>query len=164
MATELQAEASTSRWGDIGRSWLAMKVWVKVWLFALNGVLLGSLAFWYDPVGRWTAVAYVAAGPLLMAFMLVQRGLTRLLGVAHLLPWIPLLGYLACRLTSDLAGPRLSGSGDPALFGYTIVVLVCVGVCCALDVYDLARWINGERFVLGSSEAFRAGASSHTLR
>ncbi len=135
-----------------------MKTWVKVWLFFLNFVFLGSLAFLDDPIGRWTAIAYVAAGPLLMAIMVAQRGLTRLLGVAHLVPWTPLVAYLTCRFVSTTAGPMLVPESG-ALFWYSLVLLASVLVCLAFDVYDVARWLRGERFVLGSAEAFRAGAS-----
>ena len=151
--------ASRSVWRRIGRSWLALKTWVKVWLFFLNLVLLGSVFFLDDPAGRWTLIAYFAAGPLLLAIMRFQRGLTRLLGLAHLIPWTPLQVYLLLRVMSDVAGPRLTADRDPALFGYVILVLGTVGACLALDVYDLVRWLRGERFVMGSEEAHRAGAS-----
>lgn len=143
----------------IGRSWLALKGWVKAWLLFLNLVMLGSLFFLDDPVGRWTLIAYLAAGSLLALVLVRQRGLTRFLGIAHLVPWTPLMIYLALRVTTDRVGPQLAGAGDPLLFGYVLLVLASVGVCLAFDLYDLVRWVRGERFVMGSEEAYRAGAS-----
>lgn len=148
-----------TQWRRIGRSWLALKGWVKAWLFFLNLVMLGSLFFLDDPVGRWTLIAYLAAGPLLVLVMVRQRGLTRFLGIAHLIPWTPLMIYLALRVTTDRVGPQLTRAGEPLLFGYALLVLAAVGVCLTFDLYDLARWIRGERFVMGSEEAYRAGAS-----
>jgi len=139
----------SSVWHEIGRSWMSMKTWVKLWLFFLNFVFLLALAFVRDPIGRWTFAAYAAAGPLLMVFMIRQRGLTRLLGLV----------YLSLRMTSHLVGPMLTKEEDPLLFSYVILVLASAGACLALDFYDVYRWLRGERFVLGSEEAFRAGAS-----
>lgn len=143
----------------IAASWLSMKTWVKVRLFALNGLFLGALALLPAAEAKIVLLAYVASGPLLAYGMVKQRGLTRLLGAAHLVPWLPLVGYLVLRLSSDLLGPRLSAAGDPLLFTYLVGVLVATTVCLAADAYDIWRWVKGERFVLGSPEAARAGAS-----
>lgn len=150
-----------ARLREIGRSWLAMKPWVKAWLFFLNGVFLAALAF-RDPLARWTLAAYLASGPLLLAMMLAQRGLTRLLGLAHLIPWLPLLAYTSLRLSGDAAGPRITPGGDPALFAWALVLGAATAVCLAFDAFDVVRWIRGERFVLGTPEAARAGASRLT--
>jgi hypothetical protein len=153
-----------SVWRRIGRSWLGMKTWVKLWLFFLNAVFLTAFAFLPDPLAVWALVAYAASGPLLLGMVRVQGGLTRLLGVAHLVPWLPLVVYLVARLGSSLAGPRIVLAGEPALFLYACTLLAAVGVCLAFDVWDAVRWFRGQRFVLGSREAWEAGASLHTLR
>jgi hypothetical protein len=155
--------ARSGPWRRIGRSWLGMKTWVKVWLFVLNGVFLTAFAFSRDPIAFWTLAAYVASGPLLLAMMRAQGGLTRLLGVAHLVPWLPLVAYLGARLGTAAAGPRIVPAADPGLFAYVVVLLASVGVCLAFDVWDVVRWMRGERFVLGSRAAHEAGASRYTL-
>jgi hypothetical protein len=138
---------------------MSTKTWIKVWLLFLNFVFLLALAFLRDPIGRWTFIAYAASGPLLLAFMLRQRGLTRLLGLAHIIPWVPLMIYLAARLTSDVIGARLTPDRDPELFAYVVLLIATVGTCLAFDFYDVYRWVRGERFILGSEVAFRGGAS-----
>lgn len=158
-ATEGTHAASGSVWAEIGRSWLAMKTWVKVWLFYLNAVFLAALALVDRPLGRWALVAYLASGPLLLAMMVRQRGLTRLLGLAHLLPWIPLTVYLSGRLACDWFGPRLRFAADPWAAGYAALLLASVTICLAFDAADVVRWLRGERYVLGSPEAVRRGAS-----
>lgn len=136
-----------------------MKPWVKSWLFLLNAIFLAAFAFTDDPAATWILVGYVASGPLLAWIMIRQRGLTRLLGVAHLIPWTPLLIYLILRVCSDIAGPIVSISTNPVLATYLYVLLVCLLVCLALDTWDVIRYSHGERYVLGSSEAVRFRAS-----
>lgn len=148
-------------------SWLSLKPWVRNWLFFLNAVFLAAFAFREDPAARWILRAYVASAPLLLWFMVRQRGLTRLLGVAHLVPWIvahlvpwiPLLLYIVLRLTSGIAGPIVRFGAQPLFAGYLSVLLACLVVCLSLDAWDVVRYGRGERYVLGSPEAVRYGAS-----
>ncbi len=91
--------------------------------------------------------------------MVPMRGLSRILGLGHIVPWIPLLIYLGLRISSEAVGPRLTAEASPALFWYVIIVVATVGVCLVFDVYDVVRWFRGERYIMGSEEAFRAGAS-----
>lgn len=143
----------------IAASWLSMKPWVKNWLFFLNGVFIAAFAFLEDPAAKWILLAYTASGPLLTWIMVKQRGLTRLLGVAHLVPWVPLLVYIVLRLSSELAGPVVVFVVEPFLAGYLYLLLACLIVCLSLDAWDVIRYQRGERYVLGSSEAVRFGAS-----
>lgn len=140
-------------------SWLSMKPWVKNWLFFLNAVFIAAFAFLEDPAAKWILLAYITSGPLLGWFMIKQRGLTRLLGVAHLVPWVPLLIYIVLRLTSDVAGPIVSFTITPMFATYLYLLLACLVVCLSLDAWDVVRYLRGERYVLGSPEAVRAGAS-----
>lgn len=144
----------------IAGSWLSMKPWVKYWLFAVNAVFLLGLAFWPDSLARFTLAAYVASGPWLVAIMVYQRGLTRLLGVAHLVPWLPLVAYLALRLGSDVVGPQLSIAAMPHQWAYAVSLLLITGICLVIDIVDVWRWHRGERYCLGSINAARAGAAS----
>jgi len=146
-----------SRLTAIGVSWMGLKLWVKLWLFAINGIFLAALAFWPEPVAKFTLAAYVASGPLLFAFMAMQRGLTGLLGLAHLIPWLPLMAYLVARLAGLAAGPRITPGDAPALFAYVLTLLAMVGACLLFDVYDVVRWFRGEQYRIGASEPAAAG-------
>lgn len=150
---------SGSVWREIAVSWMSLKTWVKAWLFSLNAVFLGVLVFLPEPLVGWTMLAYVLAGVLLLGIMVPQRGLTRLLGLGHLIPWAPLLVYLVLRLSSDAAGSRIAPAADPGLFAYVLLLAGVVSVCLAFDLYDVLRWVRGERYVMGSAEAVEAGAS-----
>lgn len=144
---------SRSTFQAIVASWLAMKTWVKIWLYFLNAVFLSAFAFWPSVESKVILAAFVASGPLLAFGMVRQRGLTRLLGLAHLIPWLPLVAYLAVRLAGDGAVT------DPALRLYMEVLLATVMLCLVADAYDVWRWYRGERFILGSDQAVDAGAS-----
>lgn len=84
----------------------------------------------------------------------------RLLGVAHLVPWLPLVAYLALRLGSDIAGPQLSFAAVPIQYAYAVSLLSITGICLVIDIVDVWRWCRGERYRLGSIDAARVGASS----
>jgi len=142
--------ANFTRLEAVGFSWMRMKTWIKIWLFALNTVFLVAFFYWPSEFAHVVLAAYFASAPLLVAFVITQRGLTRLLGIAHLIPWLPLLGYLVLRLTGDLAGAQITPQSASGLFAYSVVLTLSVAVCLALDVYDLLRWMRGDRARIGS--------------
>ena len=154
--------ADLSRLAALGHSWLGIKTWVKVWLFALNGAFLAVFLFASDDLTKVILLAYFATVPLLLAIMIVQRGLTRLLGLAHLVPWLPLVGYLFGRLTTDAMGPRLMFGDDPVFFFYVVTLLCFVIVCLVFDVYDLFKWATGNRSRLGSENDRRNRSGQRT--
>ena len=141
-----------SRLEAIGFSWMQIKTWVKVWLFVLNGVFLAAFFYWPTEFSQVTLAAYFATAPILIALMIVQRGVTRLLGIAHLIPWMPLLAYVGLRISGDVAGRQIAYQDNAGLFSYAIVLFACVAVCLAFDVYDLARWVRGDRARIGSQK------------
>lgn len=130
----------------ITQSWLSLKLWVKIWLFTLNGIFLVSLFFMDDPAGPIVLTAYALTGPLLMGMMVAQRGLTRLLGVAHLIPWLPLTAYLVFRLSSD---GRFS-----AVTVWLGILLASLLICLVFDIYDTKKWFAGERSRFGAPDGF----------
>lgn len=136
----------------IGYSWMKIKTWVKIWLFALNAVFLVAFFYWPTEFSQVTLAAFFATAPILFALMIVQRGLTRLLGIAHLIPWVPLLAYIGLRFSGDFAGAQITYQDNAGLFTYAIVLFAFVAVCLAFDVYDLARWVRGDRARIGSQK------------
>jgi hypothetical protein len=145
---------------DIGRSWMSLKTWVKLWLFWINAVMLAGIGALPDDLGVWTLVAYLLCAPLLLWLMLRQRGLTRLLGLAHIVPWLPLLIYALLRLTGAAVGPHITFATSPGLAGYALVLVVTLITCLAFDTYDVIRYARGEQYVMGSPDAAAAGASA----
>lgn len=159
MAQTISNSPQRTTYQSIVASWLSMKTWVKVWLFALNAIFLAGAIFWPAAEVQWVLLAYVASGPLLALGMIAQKGLTRLLGLAHIVPWTPLAAYLGMRLFTDVLGPSLTFANNPGYYLYLVSLFVSVVICLSLDAYDIARWAKGETFVLGSDEAVSRGAS-----
>lgn len=126
----------------IVQSWHSMKIWVKVWLFALNGVFLAALFLVPSPLARIVLVAYVASGPILIAFAFLEGGLSRITGIGHLIPWIPLLVWLPIHLASTDLGPMS--------MIYVALLFAMCAICLALDVHDVWRWYRGERQILAA--------------
>jgi len=132
-----------AHWRRIGHSWLSLPLWVKIWLFALNAVFLLSPIFLPWEAARIALIAYVASGPLLGAFALYQGGLTRAMGLAHLVPWVPMLIWLMMWISSF--------EGHGAALGYAALLASMTTICLAFDAYDLWRWLRGERAVLAET-------------
>lgn len=128
-------------WRQMGQSWMAMPVWVKVWLFALNAVFLAALAF--GPFARVVGIAYVASGPLLLAMVFRQGGLTRATGLGHLIAWLPLMAWLTFWLWQ--------ANGALAEIAFGTVLYCSLIVCLGFDLYDLRRWVNGNRAIFGKA-------------
>lgn len=129
---------AAEHWRRLGQSWLGLPLPVKLWLLLLNAVFLASLGFWPTDISRFTLAAYVASGPLLLGIAAAQGGLTRLLGLAHLLAWLPLLIWLI---------PRLGTATLEA--GFALLLFAVTLICLALDLWDIRRWLGGDRAVLG---------------
>ena len=140
-------------------SWLSLKTSVKVWLIWLNLVLLAAFFFLRDPLALYTLLSLPVTLALLLWIARRNRGLVRLLGVDHLVPWIPLVMYAELRLLTSWVGPQIMAAGQPWLFTWTATLVATLAICLIFDAYDVVRWFRGERFVLGSQAAFRAGAS-----
>ncbi len=146
------SEEHTTVFNDVVVSWMALDLWIKVWLILLNLVFLGAIAFvGQDEFAVWTLLLYVLTGPFLTIFMVQQRGLSRLLGLAHILPWSPLFVYLVFRMTASTAlGAEISYSATPLLWSYVVVLLVTIGICLGFDYWDVIRWFKGERYIAGA--------------
>jgi hypothetical protein len=132
--------SAPDHWHRIGQSWLSLPLWVKIWLFALNAVFLAAPAFLPWANSSVILIAYAACGPLLLAFAVFEGGLSRIMGIGHLVPWVPLLGWLVYWLAV----------ADTSLLTllYVSLLTAMTSVCLALDIYDILRWLRGERDIL----------------
>lgn len=140
------------------RSWRAMKTWVAVWLWYLNFIYWVAFFYLSHNEAHWAALSYVAVGPLIFFLIIRQRGLSRLSGLIHL-PWLPFAAYLALRLFSDFLGPRLTPDADAFYYYWLQIVFWSTALCLAFDVVDVARWLGGDRDIIGSPAAAAKGAS-----
>lgn len=132
--------STRDQWRRIGHSWLSLPTWVKTWLFVLNAAFLAAPFFlsWSD--AHVILIAYAATGPLLLGFAVYEGGLTRLMGVGHLIPWIPLLGWIGYWF----ADPEHTIEAA----AYMAFLTAMIAICLVFDIYDLLRWNRGERSIL----------------
>lgn len=138
--------SASAHWLRIGRSWMALPAWVKAWLIALNAVFLAAPALMPWDAARVVLIAYVASGPLLLGFAVHAGGLTRFMGIGHIVPWAPLLAWLM--MQPDLYSEGFLRSG------YASLLAVMIALCLAFDLYDVIRWHRGERAILMRSREF----------
>jgi len=140
LGIERSGQTARGQWQRIGQSWLSLPLRVKLWLFALNAVFLAAPAFMAWDAARVVLIGYVASGPLLLGFAGHAGGLTRHMGIAHLVPFTPMLVWLV--MHAGLLDRTAAG------FGFGILFAAMVAVCLGFDVYDLIRWLRGDRDIL----------------
>jgi hypothetical protein len=121
----------------IVKSWLALPNWVKIWLTGLNLVFLSVFSFWPDSLAVVTLLAYVATIPLLAGQIAYDGGLRRILGVGHLIPWLPLLYWLVLHAEQQI---------------FVVLLGVMLVICLAFDLLDVWRFWRGERDIIGSTQ------------
>lgn len=131
-------------WRAMARSWTSLPLWVKIWLIALNGVFLFAMLYVPSDLSRVVLTAYVASGPLAFALVFLAGGLSRVVGLGHLIPWAPLLIWLAVWLQE-------AGGAHTGQMTYATVLLAMVVICLGFDIYDLVRWRRGDRAVIGEN-------------
>lgn len=127
-------------WRRLATSWSAMPLWVKLWLFVLNGTFLAAVALWPAPIASLTLLSYVASGPLLLGMAAAQGGLTRALGITHLVTFAPLLVWLLPQAGLDGPGPA-----------YALAMSLVLTICLGFDLWDLIRYLRGERQPMGAA-------------
>ncbi|HQR70758.1 MAG TPA: hypothetical protein PLE54_09150 [Burkholderiaceae bacterium] len=140
------SDAIRSRLGEIWHSYRSLPLWVQLWvglvLVPVNALSLALLDHW---AGRAAALAALAVVATNLPIMWLERGMSRLMAVPHLLIWGPLQGVLVLRLL-ERVGP-LPVAAVECLFILTL--LVVNGISLAFDALDTWRWLRGERAVPG---------------
>lgn len=133
----------TQRLIDCGRSFRSLPRWVQVWV----GLFLVpvNVAPFFLP-GSYVGHVGIASTLLIAAtnvpIMLIERGMSRLMSVPHLLIWVPLLVVLAVHLQS---GASLA----PAERALAYALIGLNGISLVFDGLDSWRWWRGERDVPG---------------
>lgn len=118
---------------DIAREPLWLQAWVY-WLMIANTAAI--LFVIQRPEARWILAAWLANVMIIMPAFYETFGYTRILGVAHIIVWAPLLVYLWDRRerfdTATWAGRYLW-----VLFATNLASVV-------IDYVDLARYLSGD--------------------
>ena len=134
MAVLKSQQSSVGHWTAIKTSYWSMPRWVFIWLCFLNIYFLMSVLFWPDRLAVVVLMGYVATGPLLAGQIAFDGGLRRILGLSHLVPWVPLLIWLMMHEGEGL---------------YRVVLIMMLAICLAFDAFDVWRFWRGDRNAFG---------------
>lgn len=134
LALRINQQSSAEHWAGIKKSYWSMPKWVFIWLCFLNLYFIAAVLFWPDRLAIVILIGYVATGPLLVAQIAHDGGLRRILGLAHLVPWVPLLIWLTVNGGNHI---------------YSLGLIIALTICLVLDVLDVWRFWRGDRKVFG---------------
>ena len=112
-------------------------LWLQVWINWMVLINLSAVFFiWTRVEPRWVLFAFFGS-TLTMNILYALYGYEKILGLAHLIFWTPLLIYLFAR--RHLIGRQGAGAIYLALlFGTNLTSLV-------VDVMDVAQWLTSAR-------------------
>lgn len=129
----------------LAQEMMQQPLWLQAWIGLLMVTNLAAAGFLLrrDAAGArricWPALAILGAffgAAMLMTWLHGHYGYVRLLGLAHLVFWTPVYGWILAR-RRELAAP---GSA----FGkYLLAYLVVNGISLVIDVIDVARYFTG---------------------
>jgi hypothetical protein len=109
--------------------------WLQAWIGWLILVNTASVFFLRRAEGRSTLLAWIAS-VLTMGWLFESFGYTRILGLAHLIWWTPLVIWLF---------RRRAGFGEGAFGGWARWLLLTNSASLAIDAVDVARFALGDR-------------------
>jgi hypothetical protein len=117
-------------------------LWIRLWLHWMTfAVALGSLVPLIFRGSRRDGLIVLGANVVavvLMNLLFAQVGFVRLLGLAHIVVWLPLAIYLWRRLRGGAAMHRVAMI---ALWVFLATIVVSLG----FDIVDVIRYIAGDR-------------------
>ncbi len=119
------------------QSFAVLPLWVKVWTGLLSTVNMASLAFISQPSGGIIATLVFSGIGLSMIAAIYSGGLSRLVGLGHVIAWIPLIVILV------FTPPLATGAHN----AYLTLLLVINTVSLVFDINDFRLWLAGERAV-----------------
>lgn len=128
---------------DLMNAWQAdvarQPQWVQHWLDIMVIVLGGfSLVFSFVRVeARWVLAGFLLGAATLLG-LYSQIGYSRLLGLAHVIFWTPVLIYLLRRRAQWRVKETLSGK-------WIVLAVMILTISLAFDYTDVIRWVFGAR-------------------
>lgn len=116
---------------------MAQPLWLQIWVGWMVAVnVIGGIFFLRQAEAKWILLAMLG-NIVLMNLLFAQFGFQRILGLAHVVFWTPLLVYLWQRRAHwDFSA--LPGIWLAVLFTTNLISLI-------IDYADVARYLVGER-------------------
>lgn len=128
------------------RSFRAVPLWVQIWV---GGILVPTNALAFFLLDTWagqlTAVAAVFVVLTNVPIMLMERGMSKLMAVPHLIAWYPLVIVLWVQLLSG-SSPETTAAWESA---FMVLVIVINGISLMFDTKDSIDWLRGHREIPG---------------
>ena len=119
------------------RGVLAMPLAWQGWLLLLVSANLVAPLFFLGHVEARVVIAALLLSMALMTGLTARWGFSRILGLGHIVAWLPLLWFLSARL-SDV--PAVDA------FGFWIRSVVALNAASlAIDIVDVVRFVAGDR-------------------
>lgn len=136
------------RLATIWHSYRSLPLWVQLWVGAIL-VPANACAFLLTdtPTGFWAAWAATFVVLTNVPIMWLERGMSKLMSVPHLIAWLPLEVVLLARISGEF-GPMPLSQAEQSL---AINLLVVNGISLVFDALDSLRWWRGDRAVPGRS-------------
>lgn len=123
---------------DIWRSFRAMPIWVQIWVaLILVPVNMAAIFFVFEPHGILIATLAIGGMMPILAIMIYERGLSKAMGIPHLLIWTPLVVII----WQSLDG----ATGEFA--SYLWILLAIDLISLGFDYPDMVKWIKGDRAI-----------------
>lgn len=118
--------------------------WLLAYLYVLAAANLGAVFFIAKRTAkgwrpRYEAIAIIVAFLLagqFMEYLYQQYGYVRLLGLAHIVFWVPVYAWIFTHRKDYASAPYFSK--------FVVFYLVMSGISLTIDVIDTARYMLGE--------------------
>lgn len=133
----MQPPHNSGPFAAFSQSFVVLPLWVKLWVGLLCTVNMASLAFISQPSGGLIAALVFTGIGLSMIAAIYCAGLSRLVGLGHIIAWMPLTVILV------FSRPLATG----AYSAYLTLLLVINTVSLVFDINDFRLWLAGERAV-----------------
>lgn len=137
LVTAAGASGSVESASSLNEAILMQPLWLQLWVGWLVLINIGGgLVFIRRPEAKWVLLAMIG-NVILMNWLFAQFGYQRILGIAHVIFWTPLIVYLWARRQQWQVG-TLGGKWLAVLFATNTVSLL-------IDYTDVVRYLLGER-------------------
>ncbi len=112
-----------------------LPIWVRVWLVMMMSALFVAPMFFLEhAAAQWMAGTFMLGG-MIMSWMHMKMGMTKLMGIGHV-PWLIPLFLIFRDLSMSV------GSGSYQIWLATAAVLAVI--CLVIDVVDVTQYVSGK--------------------
>ena len=122
---------------------LTSPTWVIVWVGVMLAVMAAAIPFALKDWRARFAILAMLGNMILMNALFARFGYTRILGLAHVIFWTPLLAYL---WKTRNAHPTRIWTGR-----WVKLAIAVIFISLLFDYSDVARYLLGDKAVLGAA-------------